>query len=170
MLCPSCGSANLPGADSCARCELPLTTLDGPTPADHVEDSLMTHTISVLKPKPPVTISSESPIHDAVVIMMSHGVGALLVIDIHQSLVGILTERDFLTKIAGHSDFDLRPVREFMTANPETVQLTDPLAFAVRKMDVGGYRHLPVVEKGVPVGVVSVRDVLKHVTKLCRDH
>jgi CBS domain-containing protein len=55
-----------------------------------------------------------------------------------------------------------------MTADPETVGPEDRLAVALQKMDVGGYRHLPVVEEdGVPVGLVSVRDVIRHITKLC---
>jgi CBS domain-containing protein len=169
MLCPSCGHTNLPGADSCTRCELPLTTLDGPAPADPVEGSLMTDPVSVLKPNPPVTVRDSTPLDAAIVAMMSHGVGALLVLSADGALAGILTERDFLTKIAGHPGYERKPVSEFMTPNPETVGPEDPLAFAVRKMDVGGYRHLPVVENGRPVGVVSVRDVLTHVTKLCRD-
>jgi CBS domain-containing protein len=54
-----------------------------------------------------------------------------------------------------------------MTRNPETVSLNDSLALALQKMDVGGYRHLPVVEDGKPVGVISVRDMMRHLTKLC---
>ena len=57
----------------------------------------------------------------------------------------------------------------FMTANPETVSTSDSLAFALHKMDVGGYRHLPVIHHGAPVGVVSVRDMLRHITRLCRE-
>jgi CBS domain-containing protein len=52
-----------------------------------------------------------------------------------------------------------------MTRDPETVTPADTLAFALGKMDAGGYRHLPVVAGGRPVGVVSVRDVLRHVTR-----
>jgi len=54
-----------------------------------------------------------------------------------------------------------------MTPNPETVTSGDTLAFALGKMDAGGYRHLPVVAGGKPVGVISVRDVLRHVTDVC---
>ncbi len=55
-----------------------------------------------------------------------------------------------------------------MTSNPETVGPTDSLAFALHKMDCGGYRHLPVVKDGQPLGVISVRDMLRHITGLCR--
>jgi len=47
------------------------------------------------------------------------------------------------------------------------VNLTDTLALALQKMDVGGYRHLPVVDEGKPVGVISVRDMMRHLTRLC---
>ena len=44
----------------------------------------------------------------------------------------------------------------------------DTLAFALHKMDVGGYRHLPVLKDGKPTGVISVRDMLRHITRLCK--
>ena len=61
-----------------------------------------------------------------------------------------------------------RPVREVMTPGPESVRETDTLAFALHKMDIGGYRHLPVVREGRVVGMVSVRDLLRHITRLCK--
>jgi CBS domain-containing protein len=84
-------------------------------------------------------------------------------------LVGILTERDFLTKIAGSDGFERLPVAAFMTRHPETVGPDDPLAVALGKMARGGYRHLPVAAGGRPIGVVSVRDVLAHIVRVCRD-
>jgi CBS domain-containing protein len=169
MYCPSCGHQNLPGADHCEKCLLDLAALDRPAPQDKVESSLMSDTVAVLGPKPPVTVGPAATLGDAVRLMMDRGVGALLVVSPSGRLLGILTERDFLTKVAGEPDFPARPVGAFMTADPETVAPTDPLALALQRMDVGGYRHLPVVEGGMPVGVVSVRDVLRHVTKLCRE-
>ncbi len=102
--------------------------------------------------------------------MMGPGVGALLIVDDHQKLVGILTERDLLTKVVGyHAEYVHLPVEQFMTPDPEAVAVTDNLAFALHKMDIGGYRHLPVVKDGKPVGVISIRDMLRHITKLCKD-
>ena len=45
----------------------------------------------------------------------------------------------------------------------------DTLAFALHKMDVGGYRHVPVVKGGQPLGMLSVRDMLRHITRLCKE-
>ena len=59
-------------------------------------------------------------------------------------------------------------VAEFMTARLETVRETDTLAFALHKMDSGGYRHLPVLRDGQLTGMISVRDVLRHITRLCK--
>jgi CBS domain-containing protein len=56
-----------------------------------------------------------------------------------------------------------------MTANPETVTAKDSLAFALHKMDVGGYRHMPVLSDGLPAGVISVRDMVRYITKLSKD-
>lgn len=170
MRCPSCGHQNLPGADVCAGCDTSLTPLDLPAPFDKVEGSLMADPVSVLAPKPPVTVPADARLGDAVGRMIDRGVGALLVTGPDGKLAGILTERDFLTKVAGRSDFPSLAVSEFMTRNPEAVRATDTLAFALFKMDTGGYRHLPVVDTaGAAVGVVSVRDVLRHVTRLCKD-
>jgi CBS domain-containing protein len=55
-----------------------------------------------------------------------------------------------------------------MTPRPETVRETDSLAFVLHKLDSGGYRHLPVVKNGLPVGMISVRDILRHITRLCK--
>jgi CBS domain-containing protein len=170
MRCPTCGQQNLPGSDLCAACETPLAPLDLPTPFDKIESSLMADPVAVLAPKPPVTVPRGATLGEAVRRMMDRGVGAVLVTGEAERLVGILTERDFLTKVAGQPTFPELPVADFMTPSPETVRPTDPLAFALFKMDTGGYRHLPVVDGGEqPVGVVSVRDVLRHVTKICRD-
>ena len=168
MICPSCGDVNLMGADECGRCRFDLTALDRPAPADAVESSLMTDLVSALKPRPPVTVPDTADLGHAMAVMLREGVGAVLVTDAAGKLVGILTERDFLTKIAGSDALGFLPVRQFMTRHPETVHPDHPLAFALRHMDVGRYRHLPVVRDGRPVGVISVKDVLRHVLALCQ--
>ncbi len=93
-----------------------------------------------------------------------------MVVDDAGKLLGIFSERDLLKKIAGiHVLYADMPVRSFMTYKPVTLACTDTLAVALHKMDGGGYRHVPVVDRGKPIGVVSVRDMLKHITRLCRE-
>jgi len=168
MICPVCGQANLPGIEQCSNCLFDLMAIDRPIPADRVEGSLVRDPVSVLVPKTPVTVRLDATLGEAIAKMISQSVGAVLVLGDAGELVGILTERDFLTKVAGSSDFFKLPVRDFMTARPETAALADPLASALAKMDGGGYRHLPIIAAGRPVGMVSVRDMLRHLVHLCQ--
>jgi CBS domain-containing protein len=170
MICPSCGHDNLPGAEECAACLTDLAPLDRPVAQNRVERSLMEDPVSALKPKRPITVSPATAVRQAVQLMLDHNLGAVLVVDDAGKLLGILSERDLLKKVAVLPDpyVDLQ-VQDVMTAAPETVTLTDTLAFALHKMDIGGYRHMPVLNEGLPSGVISVRDMLRHITRLCKD-
>lgn len=169
MICPACGHLNLPGSDWCDWCQFDLMSVDLPTPTDRVDRSLMLDPVAVLAPHPPVTIPESGTLGDAVDTMMTEKVGAVLVTDTDDKLVGILTERDFLTKVAGSPHYRQLPLRQFMTRSPETVSAQDPIASALGKMASGGYRHLPVVDDGKPIGSISVRGILSHIVSLCRE-
>src|SRR5262249_11790131 len=137
---------------------------------NHVERSLMEDPVSVLRPKKPVSVSPTATVDMAIKTMLDLNIGTVLVVDQQGKLAGIFSERDLLVKVAGLvDDYAKLPVGNFMTSNPETVGPKDTLAFALHKMDVGGYRHMPVVEDGRPVGLLSVRDMLRHMTRLCRE-
>jgi CBS domain-containing protein len=168
MLCPTCGHKNFPGDDVCARCMLPLAPLDLPTGHDAVEASVLGDAISTLNPKTPITIPVDAKLGLALDRMVEHGVGALLVVDAEEKLVGILTERDYLKKVVGIvPDYAHQALRDYMTTEPESVSPDDSIAAAMQKMVIGGYRHIPVLANGHPVGIISVRDVVQHITRLC---
>jgi CBS domain-containing protein len=170
MICPTCGWDNVPGSEECQNCQQDLTPLDRPEARDRVERSLMEDPVSVLLPRPPVTVSAAGTVAEALAIMLHHDLGSVLVVDEAGQLRGIFSERDLLKRVAGlHEDFAALPICQFMTANPETITPADTLNLALHRMDVGGYRHLPVVEGGRPVGVISVRDMLRHITRLCKE-
>ena len=170
MICPSCGYTNLPGAETCSNCQQDLTKWDQPLPSNRVERSLMEELVSILPIHAPMTVQPDTPLCDAIARMLEGNIGAVLVVDPAGRLLGILSERDLLRKVAGiHEPYAELPVSRFMTARPETVAPTDTLNFALQKMDAGGYRHVPVVENGRPISVVSVRDMIAHITRLCRD-
>jgi CBS domain-containing protein len=170
MICPTCGHDNLPGSEACSLCLQDLTQLDRPEPQSRVERSLMETQVSVLCPAEPITLPPTATVQQAIETMLAHNIGALLIVGEDRKLLGIFSERDLLCKVAGlYDDYAKLAVQDFMTANPEMVTCQDTLAFALHKMDVGGYRHMPVVRGGSPIGVVSVRNMLRHITRVCHD-
>jgi CBS domain-containing protein len=90
--------------------------------------------------------------------MRERHVGAVLVTaDGH--LDGIFTERDMVNRVVAEGrDPDRTTLAEVMTADPDTIAPTTTAIEALRLMNDGGYRHLPIVERGRVVGIVSRRD------------
>jgi CBS domain-containing protein len=169
MICPTCGHDNLPGNDNCIHCHQDLTPLDRPMPQNRVEHSLMEDRVSKLQPRKPITVRPTISITSAIQAMLASDIGTLLVTGDDGKLLGILSERDLLLKVAGlYDNYSELRVGDFMTPKPEAVGINDTLNFALHKMDGGGYRHLPVVSDGRPLGVVSVRDMLRHIVRLCK--
>ena len=80
----------------------------------------------------------------------------------NERLNGIFTERDILLKVTGKGyDLQLTTIDEFITANPEYVCPEDPLAYALNKMYVGGFRNVPVVnDEMYPIGIISISDII----------
>jgi len=168
MICPTCGWDNVPGNEVCAHCQQDLTPFDRPTASCRLERSLMEESAGALSTHQPVVVPADMTMQQAITTMLDRNVGALLVVDDAGNLQGILSERDLLKKIAGvQDDYADLPVTDFMTARPESVAADDPLVFVLNKMDRGDYRHVPVVKNNKPVGIISVRDMLKHLTRLC---
>jgi CBS domain-containing protein len=167
MICPTCGWDNLPGNEECVNCLQDLTPLDRPMAQNRVERSLMEDPVSALGPKKPITIRPTTKVQAAIQAMLASDIGALLVTTEEGKLLGIFSERDLLTKVVGR-DATRLTVGEVMTANPEVVGIEDTLNFALHKMDGGGYRHLPVMMDGKPLGMISVRDMLRHIVQLCK--
>jgi CBS domain-containing protein len=170
MICPRCGHDNVPGDDVCSSCLLDLAPLDQPAGQDRVQLNLTATPVRALDPRRPVTLPADTPLRDAVRVMLDEGVGTVLVLDGDDHLAGIFSERDLLLRVPdAEAAAGAVPVARYMTPRPETVRPDDTLAVALHKMDVGGYRHLPVVDGGRPVGMISVRDMIRHITRLCRE-
>jgi CBS domain-containing protein len=93
---------------------------------------------------------------------MSGGrVGAVLVLE-DGALRGILTERDVLRAV-GEGRVEGTTVADWMTRDPETIEPSETTQMAATLMIHGGFRHLPVVEQGNVMGIVSIRDLMRHV-------
>ncbi len=97
---------------------------------------------------------------EAAILMKAKGKGALLVVE-GTRLTGIFTERDALFRViaAGRDPSGTR-LADVMTPQPQTMHPDEPFVKALRLMHKRGFRHLPVVEHGRPLGVVSARDAL----------
>ncbi len=91
--------------------------------------------------------------------MAERRVGAALVLD-GERLIGILTERDVLNAVAA-GGVESALVSGWMTHAPETVDPDDTTEHAAVLMIHGGFRHLPVVDGGRPVGILSIRDLVR---------
>jgi len=115
---------------------------------------------SIVAGQPPTTTSKSTTVLDAALLMKERGKGALLILD-GSKLVGIFTERDALFRvIAAGRDPTTTRVGDVMTPQPQSIHPDEPFVNALRVMHEGGFRHLPVVEHGRPLGVVSSRDAL----------
>jgi CBS domain-containing protein len=91
--------------------------------------------------------------------MHERHVGAAIVLEGEQ-LRGILTERDVLRAVASRT-IEGETVANWMTRHPETIEPSDTTGLAATLMIHGGFRHLPVLEGGRVVGIVSIRDLMR---------
>ncbi|MGH3136345.1 MAG: CBS domain-containing protein [Gaiellaceae bacterium] len=106
-----------------------------------------------------LTIAADATIGEAAAQMAARGVGAVVLLD-GEAISAILTERDVMKAVAAGHDGSA-PAADWMTRHPDTIEPTDTTDHAASLMIHGGFRHLPVVEEGRVVGIVSIRDLMK---------
>jgi CBS domain-containing protein len=106
-----------------------------------------------------LTVDATATLTEAAAQMDSRGVGAALVMN-GDRLSGILTERDVLRAVAT-GEVEGTKVGAWMTHDPDTVAPDERPGHAAAIMIHGGYRHLPVLEGDTPVGIISIRDLMR---------
>jgi CBS domain-containing protein len=110
-------------------------------------------------------VAPQEPVSAVVALMRRQHIGCVLVCD-GERLVGLFTERDLLRRVLAVGLPLTTPVRECMTPDPVVVRPTTAIGAALRSMEEGGYRHLPVVdETGRPVGVLSVKRIVHYLVE-----
>jgi CBS domain-containing protein len=165
IICPYCQAENIEGADLCEQCSASLADLSIRIPATRVEADLLRDRIERLWPKSPSTVTPNTPVKQVLAKMVEERIGCVMIVE-GDRLAGIFSERDALMKINADAPRMMdRPISQFMTANPVTLEANDKIAFALQKMNVGGYRHIPILFSGKLVGVVSIRDILRYLTE-----
>jgi citrate synthase len=112
-----------------------------------------------LMSSPAVTCQAEASLSDATALMDRRQIGSVVVTE-RDAVVGILTERDLLRATAVSADPRSEPVRRWMTPDPDVLGVDDEVGTAWSGLTHHHYRHLPVVDRGDLVGIVSIRDLL----------
>ena len=114
----------------------------------------------IIEHQHPVVASAEITVSAAARLMQQNRIGAVLITE-GERLTGIFTERDALFRvIAAGRDPSATRVADVMTRDPRTISPDRPFAHALHLMFEGEFRHVPVVENGRPLGMVSARDAL----------
>lgn len=107
-----------------------------------------------------ITAPGSTTVIEAARLMRENHVGAVMVVE-DGRLAGVFTERDALFRvIAEGRDVQTAQLADVMTRNPQTIYPDKPFPDALHVMYEGGFRHVPVVEDGRPVGMISARDAL----------
>jgi len=161
--CPVCGHFNLTGAEVCDNCGADIAGTDVPEAATSFHGRLLGEHLDDLGAPPPLTVDADMPVDAVIARMQQAEVDCVLVMS-EARLVGIFTDRDAVLKAAG-KPLEAFQVRDFMTPDPVVLRHDDPIAVAIHKMAVGGFRHIPIVEDGRPMGVVTARDVFHHLAE-----
>lgn len=114
------------------------------------------------------TTQPHHTLREVVDLLAARGVGAVVVAEASMSVLGILSERDVVRALARHGAAALDDeVSRHMTAKVTTVTRNDTIDHVMQTMTEGRFRHVPVVEDGRLIGIVSIGDVVKrHVSAL----
>ena len=136
-----------------------------------IPPNILGESIGSIGLKDPLTMPPTATLQECLEVMQRKRVGSLLVTDAHGRLVGIFTERDFLLRVMGKiTDLSGATVGEYMTKDPVRQKPEASLAFALSVMSHGGFRHVPIVDQDdVPIGIVSVKDVVDHFVRRMLD-
>lgn len=109
-----------------------------------------------------VTVRPEQLVREALVSLIKHNIGALVVVNPNGHPIGILSERDIIRAVATHEEIFAQPIRAHMTRDVITGTPQDDLAAVAHTMTEKRIRHVPVVDdRGKLVGIVSIGDVVK---------
>lgn len=111
-----------------------------------------------------VWVEPEASLREAAKLMKETDIGSVAV-EVDGALEGILTERDILNAVSGFADMDRDTVSNWMTDYPDSFGPEMAVEEAANWMLATGYRHLPVVDGPVVLGVISIKDVLWAITE-----
>ncbi len=123
------------------------------------------HSILAQKPKVIFAVTKESSVYDCLQLMMEKNISALLIMN-DNVLEGIFTERDYARKIVlqGRTS-KTTTIEEVMTKSPISITPSESVEKCMKLMTENHFRHLPVSDNGIIIGMVSIGDILKHMVE-----
>jgi CBS domain-containing protein len=120
-------------------------------------------TILAEKGRETITIEPGATLADAAKLLAEKHIGAALILGADHRLIGIISERDIVHALAARGADALdEPVSGTMTRKVETCNESEMIGNIMERMTTGKFRHVPVVDQGKIVGIVSIGDVVKH--------
>ena len=162
MRCPACEHENIPGEDLCADCGMDLAGLDVQVWGVDPADPLLATPLAELPLKKPLVLGPGASVAEAVALMRQHHEGCVFVEQEGEGLIGVFTERDVAVRVASRGrDPEKTRLEEVMTASPVALQRDDPVSWALHRMGIDGFRHIPVLDGDRLHGFLSSRTVLK---------
>jgi CBS domain-containing protein len=110
-----------------------------------------------------VTVEPSARLADVVQLLAEKRIGAALILGAEYRIIGLISERDIVRALAERGAAALaEPVSQTMTRKVETCNEGEPISNIMQRMTDGKFRHVPVVDQGRLVGIVSIGDVVKH--------
>jgi CBS domain-containing protein len=125
--------------------------------------------LAELDPRRPVQLPAAATVAEAIRAMQERRIGAVLVTEPDNGdghLAGIFTERDALLRLDPAVALDGITLGDVMTRDPVVLRASDSVAVAIHKMAVGGFRHIPLVDGDDATGIVSARDLFRHLVEV----
>jgi CBS domain-containing protein len=123
-------------------------------------------TVSIIlaaKGREVVSVEPNATLSSVVALLAARRIGAVVILGVDRRIVGIVSERDIVRAVAEHGAAALGdPVSRFMTRRVSTCSESETIASIMERMTEGKFRHLPVVDQGQVVGIISIGDVVKH--------
>lgn len=136
-----------------------------------LDTTFLCRSISVLEPRKPLCVAKDATLESVVSMLQSNRIGCVMITDASGKLTGIFSERDALLKVIHQFEaVRAKPISDFMTKDPVAQTPDSTIGFVLNLMSTGGFRHMPIVDnEGLPIGIVSVKDVVDFIVKSFTD-
>ncbi|MFQ5520093.1 MAG: CBS domain-containing protein [Candidatus Methylomirabilia bacterium] len=133
-----------------------------------LKGALLSDRVKLLRPSEPLCLTADATVRDAVAKMVSNRRASVVIVDQAGRLIGIFTERDVLTRVVGQgADIHRTRLDEVMTPDPEALSPQDRICYAVNRMNIAGYRTIPLVDdERRPIGIITVNDVIRWLAEI----